>query len=105
MDTATAILFHHGESCETHETAAEFIRESAKNNEKYPEKLDDEDYDENETARDVEQQELDEEFLKSILEDYRIMLEKQYEYLTSEDAIIETIEANEYEFTEDGKLA
>lgn len=31
-------------------------------------------------------------------------LEKEYEYLTSEEAIKETIEANEYEFTENGKL-
>jgi len=31
-------------------------------------------------------------------------LETQYEYLTSDDAIIETIIANEYEFTGDGKL-
>lgn len=31
-------------------------------------------------------------------------LEKEYDYLTSEKAIIETIEANEYEFTQDGKL-
>ena len=47
---------------------------------------------------------LDDEFRVSILEDYRIMLQKQYEYLCSEEAIIETIEANDYEFTEDGKL-
>ena len=26
------------------------------------------------------------------------------EYLTSEDAIVETIQANEYEFTEEGEL-
>lgn len=31
-------------------------------------------------------------------------LEKEHDYLTSEEAIIETIEANEYEFTKDGKL-
>jgi hypothetical protein len=31
-------------------------------------------------------------------------LNKNYEYLTSEEAIIETIKANEYEFTADGKL-
>jgi hypothetical protein len=29
-------------------------------------------------------------------------LEKEYDYLTSEASIIETIEANEYEFTKDG---
>ncbi len=31
-------------------------------------------------------------------------LEKKYEYLTSTEAIVETIEANEYEFTEKGEL-
>jgi len=31
-------------------------------------------------------------------------LRKNYEYFTSKKSIIETIEANEYEFTEDGKL-
>ncbi|NMB83292.1 MAG: hypothetical protein GYA14_15900 [Ignavibacteria bacterium] len=31
-------------------------------------------------------------------------LEQEYEYLTSEEAIIDTIEANEYYFTEDGKI-
>ena len=32
------------------------------------------------------------------------MLRKQFEYLQSEEAIIETIKANEYQFTEDGRL-
>jgi hypothetical protein len=32
-------------------------------------------------------------------------LEKEYEYLTGRGAILGTIEANEYEFTEDGRLA
>ena len=32
-------------------------------------------------------------------------LKKEYEYQTSEEAIIETINANDYEFTEDGELA
>jgi hypothetical protein len=45
-----------------------------------------------------------EEFLHSLGQSYLIMLRNEYEYLTSEEAIIETIEANEYEFTEDGEL-
>lgn len=32
-------------------------------------------------------------------------LEREYEYHTSDDAVKESIEANEYEFTEDGELA
>ena len=48
--------------------------------------------------------EMSEEFLKSLLEDYRIILENEYEYLTSKEAILETIEANDYEFTADGTI-
>ena len=33
------------------------------------------------------------------------LLRREYDYLTSEEAIIETIEANEYEFDENGNLA
>ena len=33
------------------------------------------------------------------------LLRREYDYFTSEEAIIETIEANEYEFDENGNLA
>ena len=46
--------------------------------------------------------------LGDILDDFahwaRVLLRNEYEYLTSDEAIREMIEANEYEFTEDGKL-
>ena len=104
-DTADAIIENHGECCETHKTATEFIADLARLYMEFPVKLDADGDDENEWDRDKEQENLDDEFLLSILEDYRIMLQKEYEYLSSEDAIIETIKANEYEFTVDGKLA
>lgn len=104
-DTANAIIESHGESCETYKTAEEYAKECAALWQKYPEKLDDDGFDDNEFDRDSDQEEIDAEFLKSILEDYRIILQKEYEYLGSEDAIIKTIKANEYEFTEDGILA
>ena len=44
-----------------------------------------------------------EDFLRGLLEEYLSMLKKEYEYLTSEEAIIETIQSNEYEFTENGE--
>jgi len=37
-------------------------------------------------------------------EEYLSLLRQEYEYLTSKDAIVETIQANDYEFTEEGKL-
>ena len=101
-NTANKILAEHGEECETYQTATDFINESAKLLEKYLPELDEGGYDENESERDEAQQELDAEFLRSILEDYRIMLQNEYEYLNSDEAISETIECNEYEFTEDG---
>lgn len=104
-DTADAIIENHGACCPTHETATEFIEDSANLYMKYPVKLDDDGDDENEYDRDEEQMELDGEFLKSILEDYRIILQREYEFLTGSDAIVETIKSNEYEFTADGKLA
>jgi len=33
------------------------------------------------------------------------MLREEYDYLTSDEAVIESIEINNYEFTEDGTLA
>lgn len=87
------ILDDHGESCETYKTALQF--KDVLTEEKQ--------YDE-EGYVPVEYEEAEEEFLKSLLEDYSIMLQKEYEYLTSDEAIVETIQANDYEFTEDGKL-
>jgi len=104
-DIARTILAEHGKHCETHKTATEFIASSAELNERFPEKLDDDGYDENETDREDEQESLDDWFLYSILGNYRIMLQENYEYLISAEAIIETIETNEYEFTADGVLA
>ena len=46
--------------------------------------------------------------LGDIIDDFahwaRVLLRDEYEYLTSDEAVTETIEANEYEFTEGGKL-
>ena len=88
VDTARAILKEHGNSCETWQTAKDFHDAVAKDGE------DTKDY-----------ESLCSEFKYSILEDYRIILQKEFEYLGSEKVIIETIKANEYEFTKNGKLA
>ena len=103
-DVANKIIEDHGEIRETYKTAAAFLADKAKLWETHG-TADDFDPDYEYYESDVDgYEDLIAEFEKSILEDYRIMLEKQYEYLCSEEAIIETIEANEYDFTEDGKL-
>ena len=44
------------------------------------------------------------EALNDMLDDLRIELQKEYDQLTSEESIVDTILANEYEFTKDGKI-
>jgi len=53
---------------------------------------------------DIDYEDLDNEFHHSLKEEYLSMLRQEYEYLTSKEAIIETIKANEYEFNEEGEL-
>ena len=53
---------------------------------------------------DIQLEYLEEEFRKEIADEILSMLTSQYEYEISDDAIKETIIANEYEFTEEGKL-
>lgn len=102
-DVANKIIENHGKSCETWNTANEFIAvfEQGK---KDHESANDYDPDYELFIESGYYEEIIVEFRLSILEDYRIILQKQFEYLTSEEAIIDTIEANEYEFTADGKL-
>lgn len=99
--TAHLIEDEHGESTESYKTAKEYLTERDRlideaARDEYGEFVD-------ENKLDCELDDLDEEFRKSILGDYRIILRGEYDYLTSKEAIIETIEANEYEFTENGK--
>jgi hypothetical protein len=85
LDTANLIIANHGTENETYKTAQRYFL-SLKNSES-----------------DEEIEETEHEFLNDILEDYLIILRKEQEYLTTKEAIIETIESNEYDFTEDGK--
>lgn len=52
---------------------------------------------------DEEMQDLEVEFIGSLQGEVLSLLGREYDYQTSEEAIIETIEANEYDFTENGE--
>lgn len=52
-------------------------------------------------ASDIEDRE--EEFLKDLGEEYLSLLERDYDWLTSDESIAETLEINEYDFLETGK--
>ena len=104
FDTANKILVNHGETCETYKTAKNFLGDWAKLVAKHSDginlnKVDEE----NEFDFDNEANDLEKDFLESILEDYRILYNKDCEYQYSDENIIETITANGYEFTKDGK--
>ena len=84
-----SIMKDHGEACETFKTAKEYQKKYSKLSE--------------EQILNGEEEEIREDFLKDILEDYRIQADNQYEYIQSEEAIEDAMEANDYEFTKDGK--
>lgn len=100
-DVANVIQDNHGESCETYKDAEVFLLAVGEAAMVFEAK-DDYDPEYEEYTESDEYEELCAEFLKTILEDYRIILQKESEYLQSEEAAIETIEANEWEFTVDG---
>lgn len=101
-EAAANILRDHGPNCETYKTAEKFLAEWQPIFDGYMLESSPEF-----ESRESEEKMLDieSEFLESLLEDYRIILQHEYEYLTGEEAIKETIDANEYEFTVDGDSA
>ncbi len=103
-DIMRNILKSHGETCDTFIMATEYWGERDNLVNKYStqkaETVDDDKFDE----FDEEETELNEEYKKRLAEEYLSLLRKEYEYLISDEAIKETIEANEYEFTEEGEI-
>jgi hypothetical protein len=105
--TALRILEEHGKECETYKTAEAFTSLWAKLIKKHSDGVKTNKVaEENIEAfhEELEESNIVDEFKKAILEDYLVILSKEYEYLTSDEAIKETIEANDYDFTEEGDL-
>ncbi|MCP5006541.1 MAG: hypothetical protein GY941_21765 [Planctomycetes bacterium] len=88
VSVANQIHKDHGDCCETYIDASNYLYQL--------EQLDDKD-----TAN---TDSIASEFESDIKEDYRIILNKAYEYLTSEEQIADTLRCNEYDFTLDGKI-
>lgn len=102
-ECAQAIVDEHGAECETYKTAEAFLRERDEAVDSAPRDADGEF--ENEYALDTKLDDIEADFLKSILEDYSINLQREYEYLMSDEQVDECIESNDYEFTIDGERA
>jgi hypothetical protein len=94
-EVAESIIKEHGESCETYKLAKEYDAIFKHLDKKY---------EENEELHDFEQEsfELDSDFKEDLQAAYLVMLRKESEYLMTDEAIKETIIANEYEFTVEG---
>lgn len=89
FETAEKIMENHGKECSTYKLAEQYMKDR-------DEVLNDDE------SRDLD--EIDNNFLYALLKEYRAMLRKDYEYRTSKEVIIESIESSEYEFFDDGKL-
>jgi DNA-directed RNA polymerase subunit F len=89
---AQNILDQHGENCATYKTAFAFLGRFKK--------LDLE-YSKNPKSDLLEEiQDLENSFIDAILQVYANILQNEYEYLCSDEAIYETLIANEYYFNE-----
>ncbi len=101
-EVAANIFRDHGESCETYKTAQSFMAEWQPIFNNYMDE-NHEDYESSESENQL--MDIENDFLNSLLEDYRIMYNNDIDYHNSDEYIKDTIEANEYEFTKDGKMS
>ena len=100
-EVAQNILSNHGKECDTYKTAESFLKEWQPIFNIYI----DEEHEQYESSELEEKLvEMEDDFLNSLLEDYSIILQNEFDYLQSDELIIDTIEANEYEFTENGEM-
>ena len=95
-EVAQNILNSHGEQCSTYKTAKTFMHKWLPLFSKYMQEEGEE--------LESELMELEDEFLNNLLKDYVKIMDDDYDYLTSDEAVEETIKANEYYFTKDGKI-
>lgn len=109
-ETCEKIIETHGENCETHKIAERYIKEynsikeKMDNLEEYENDNSDEEHLNKLMQLDKDLEDLDEEYEKEFSEEVLSMLRREFEYQTSDEYIIDMFDANEYEFTDQGKL-
>jgi len=101
VECAANIFREHGETCDTYELACEFSKLMKPLIDKYSDE-------ESEYYESLEVEEqmirLEDGFFDQLAHCYACMLQRDYEYRLSDEAVIDHLIANEYEFTEEGKL-
>jgi hypothetical protein len=104
-DIANAMKENWGENCNGVVQAIEFIEKWDKLVLDHSDGVNtDEVHEDNIDKFDEKAEEIEEEFKNKLERVFFILLRDSYDYLVGEEAIKDTIEANEYEFTEDGEL-
>jgi len=107
------IMNEHGKDCETHLLAIRYLEEWHKADKEYDSAVkalpEDENLEDSMMSLDDTYEslcdELGNDFTAELLEEYASILQKETEYMESDEQVIEGIQANEYEFTEDGRKA
>jgi len=94
LDVANKILELHGPNCDTYKSAEKYVARYMAAQIDISNDLIDDSMDED----------MDDDFRKELSDNYFHTLQNEYDYLTSREAIIESIESNEYEFDESGSL-
>lgn len=103
IDTAHAIMQNHGENCGTYKLSKQFLSDYDKLVEKHSDGINKNIVDEQNVYEfDKDADDLGAEFLSELEQEYLSILQSDYDYLTSDEAIAETLIANEFEFTENG---
>ncbi len=104
-DVASKIMTDHPQGSDTYNLAEEFLKDRDYLVRKYSDGVNKNVVaEEKEYDFDNELDDLEYEFKKQLGEEYLSMLEQEYEYIQSDDYLIEMFEANCYEFTEDGTI-
>ena len=109
-DTCELILKSHRENNETYKIAERYIEEynsikdKMHNLEEYENDNSDEEHLNKFFQYEEDLDDLDEEYQKEFSEEVLSMLRRQYEYMISDEHIIEMFEDNGFEFTDQGEL-
>ena len=101
-DVIFAILANHGGTCETYKIAKSYRIAWEEANRTAPDIFDDED--EMEYELEKMEEELKDELEDELAQEYLSMLRREYEYLTSDEAIRQYLVDTDLDFTEDGSI-
>jgi len=105
-ESIDAVLTDHGPSCATYQMARKYRAKLAPIQSVIRDCADPETDDEYAALDNAETalEDLESEYEYDLREEYLAILTQEYDYRTSDEAIIETLELNEYEFTVDGEI-